>query len=209
MNNTQGCSRFDASPSSCEGAFVMGEDGAKDSCFYDSDANECRPCDANAQGDQECLNTCPVCAHDTGRTIFLGGPFSSACHNFDNSPSLCEQAFHLSPECGTLSSCWYDFDNNECRGCGFQNQVDGLCQNSCAVPECGDGAVNQSGEECDLDDIDTCVLLQPELQLAVSVRVAERRVPERIAAILLPEDADHGALREPLTSGRVPAPGAA
>jgi hypothetical protein len=105
-----GCHKFDGAQASCEGAFVFSDSLAYNSCFFDAGSSECKGCGRNNQADQECINTCPVC-RDTSRQIFLGGPGTSACSTFDNSPALCEQSFLMSGECNELASCFYDYEN--------------------------------------------------------------------------------------------------
>ena len=58
--------------------------------------------------------------------------------------------------CPALASCFYDFDNGSCNGCGPTNLQDGLCQNVCMVPICGDGAVDLGNEQCDIAEQGTC-----------------------------------------------------
>jgi hypothetical protein len=126
----------------------MSESRAYTSCYYDTDTDECRGCGPNNQANAECINSCPVCA-DPSRPIFVGGPGSSACSLFDNSPSLCEQSYHMSGQCNELATCFYDYENERCAGCGPSNEDAGLCQNQCGGPICGNGVVDQSNEECD------------------------------------------------------------
>ncbi len=143
-----GCHKFDASQSSCEGAFLMGDSGAYTSCYYDSDNSQCNGCGPNNQSNGECINSCPVCA-DPGHSIFVGGPGTSACSIFSGNPTLCEQAFHVSGQCNELASCFYDFNYGDCLGCGPYNQGTGLCGNACAGPSCGNGIIDVAGEQCD------------------------------------------------------------
>jgi hypothetical protein len=150
---SQGCSNL-STQSSCEGAFVIGDNRTSNSCAWDGGCFGCGPQNHN---DGLCSNECPTCANDPSRTIFLGGPGNGACTQFDGSPILCEQAFHLGGgDCPGIFSCFYDFDNDACLGCGQPNQASGLCTNTCAAPICGDGTVNLPGEECDGGDVGTC-----------------------------------------------------
>jgi hypothetical protein len=143
-----GCHKFDGAQASCEGAFIMGDTLAYTSCYYDAGSNECRGCGRNNQANLECINSCPVC-EDASNAIFLGGPGTSACSLFDDSPSLCEQSFLMSGECNELASCFYDYENGRCAGCGPNNKGAGLCQNECSIPICGNGILDVAGEECD------------------------------------------------------------
>jgi len=154
--NSSGCHKFDASPDSCAGAFLIGDNGIADPCYYDDDNTVCNGCGPNNQSNAACLNSCAVCQNDAARQIYLGGPNTGPCHFFDNSPVLCEQAFHLSGMCGVLSSCYYDYDYGSCNGCGPNNMIDGACDNTCQVPLCGDGGVNQPNEQCDGDNLGSC-----------------------------------------------------
>src|SRR3990172_2519092 len=67
--NNAGCHKFDGAQASCEGAFVFGDTRTYNSCYYDTNATECKGCGPNNQANQECLNTCPVCL-DTANQIF-------------------------------------------------------------------------------------------------------------------------------------------
>jgi hypothetical protein len=151
---TADCHRYDASPDSCAGAFVYDDNRVQTSCFHDG--GQCQNCDAFEQADGNCQNSCPVCGGDTSRQIFVGGPNTSACRTFDYNPSLCEQSFHLSGDCLDLTSCFYNFDFNECMGCGTSNQSAGLCSNTCEGPICGDGKVDLPDEQCDGADQGSC-----------------------------------------------------
>ena len=131
---TQACHQFDGDEASCNQAFHRDQCGNDVSCFYDG--FDCNGCGPNNQQDGACVNTCqagPVtCTNDPSRTIDAGGPQSSACHQFDGDPASCQQAFHKS-ECLNPTSCWYDFANDECRGCGPNNERDGACVNTCVA----------------------------------------------------------------------------
>jgi hypothetical protein len=118
-----------AGTANCNIAFHIGAYGVA-SCYYDADADECRGCGPNNQGEGNCVNTCAACEADASRTIFLGGPNTSACHEFDGDEASCNQAFHRDT-CGNDTSCFYD--SGECRGCGPNNQQDGVCLNTCEV----------------------------------------------------------------------------
>lgn len=151
---SSGCHRFDGNQSSCDAAFVFGDSGAYNSCFYDS--GSCSGCGPNNQANQLCINSCPTCDRAPQRQIFVGGPGSSACDIFSNSPVLCEQAFHMSGTCNEIASCFFNYDDSRCEGCGPNNQGAGLCGNVCAAPECGNGIVDQAGEQCDGADAGNC-----------------------------------------------------
>ena len=152
-----GCHKFDASPSSCEGAFIDGGNLRPTSCYYDSDLSECRGCGPQNQSDGACTNECATCDHDPSRTIFLGGPGTSACTLFDGNAFLCNQAYHLGGQCSEYSSCFYDVDSGGCLGCGPSNEAAGLCSNTCSAPGCGDNDVNHPLEQCDGPDDGACM----------------------------------------------------
>ncbi len=120
-----------AGTANCELAFHVGQYGVA-TCYYDSDADECRGCGPQNQADGNCVNTCAACAEDPSRTVFLGGPQTSACHELDGNQAACEQAFHKD-QCGHPTSCYYDVGSDECLGCGPSNLSDGLCRNTCAT----------------------------------------------------------------------------
>jgi hypothetical protein len=126
--NTQACHQFDGDPASCNLAFHRGQIGIA-SCFYDFNAAECRGCGINQGND--CVNTCaegPItCGQDPSR-VLAGGPNTQACHQFDGNQAACETRFHLDENLNP-ASCYYDPDNDECRGCGPGNF--GSCVNTC------------------------------------------------------------------------------
>lgn len=126
---TNPCHQFDGNQTSCEQAFHTGDAGVA-SCWYDTGADECRGCGPNNEG-ADCTNTCRtfICPDDPTRTIFAGGPQSSACRQFDGNQTSCEQAFHLGED--GIASCWYDSNSDSCRGCGQNNEESCLCQNTC------------------------------------------------------------------------------
>jgi hypothetical protein len=66
------------------------------------------------------------------RTIFAGGPQTSACHTFDGNQTNCEKAYHQG-DGGIVASCYYDTDDDECFGCGPNNEEAGNCTNTCPV----------------------------------------------------------------------------
>lgn len=128
---TQACHQFDGDQVSCEKAFILGESGVA-SCYYDS--GSCYGCGVNNLSNGECTNTCnpPTCPGDVTRTIFAGGPTTSACHTFDGNQTNCEKAFHQGNQ-GIVASCFYDTSIDECLGCGPSNQESGNCTNTCPV----------------------------------------------------------------------------
>lgn len=123
------CRQFDGDQTSCEQAFHATQSGGVASCFYDS--GDCRGCGGNNASDGLCTNTCAVCGQDPSRTIFVGGPNTQACRQFDGDAASCEQAFHWEAQCGESTSCYYDANDDTCRGCGQQNLNDAVCQNTC------------------------------------------------------------------------------
>jgi hypothetical protein len=130
---TNACRQYDNDQSSCEQAFHRGSAGIA-SCFYNSDEDECRGCGPANEGQGNCTNTCDpaTCAEDPSRTIFAGGPDTGACRQYDNDQSSCEQAFHRGV--AGIASCFYDSDEDECRGCGPSNERQGNCTNTCVPP---------------------------------------------------------------------------
>lgn len=91
----------------------------------------------------------PICGDciDAGRTIYVGGPGTKACHVFDRDQANCELAWHCGGS-GNPATCWYDTIGGSCNGCGPRN--DGVnCTNTCIPPPvCGNGVV-EAGEQCD------------------------------------------------------------
>ncbi len=129
---TEACRQFDADPASCRQAYHQGGDGIVSSCFETMDCVRCG--DDSSPGDPICINPCqpvPTCL-DVTRTVFVGGPGSNACQRFDNDQAGCETAFHLGGS--GVASCFYDVGDDECRGCGPDNQDDGDCTNTCVPP---------------------------------------------------------------------------
>jgi hypothetical protein len=82
------------------------------------------------------VNTCPVCAADPSRTVFAGGPGTSACQQYTGNQAACETAFHYD-QYGHPTSCYFT-DLGDCQGCGLNNFANGECQNTCVVgpPTC-------------------------------------------------------------------------
>ena len=136
--NTAACSQFDGDQPSCENAFHIGGECGVASCWYDFQSGSCRGCGPSNLDEGLCQNTCPVCEGDPSRTRFVGGPFNQGCHKYDASPASCDGAFIMSGDTRAYTSCYYDADAGECRGCGPNNQQDGSCINSC--PTCVDPA---------------------------------------------------------------------
>lgn len=130
---TAACHKYDGDPATCAQAFLRGGSGVA-SCYYDYEEDECRGCGYTNENNHACVNTCvrgvPSCDNDPSRTRFLGGPNTGACHIFDGNQAACEQSFHFD-QCFAATSCWYDANSDECRGCGPNNQQDGVCANTC------------------------------------------------------------------------------
>jgi hypothetical protein len=133
FSGSQACQALSINPTLCNKAFHIGQDGIVASCYFDVDADECLGCGRNNFESGACQNTCPVCPGNPARTDFAGFPGGAGCHKYDASPSSCAGAFIDSD--GTLkpTSCYYDSDLSECRGCGPNNQSDGACVNECAT----------------------------------------------------------------------------
>lgn len=111
--------------------------GLAASCYYhpgDGDS-PCQVCDANAQANGHCADTCggtfeaPACEDDSSRTIYLFGANLNACHVFDGDPENCEMAYHWDSGSGETASCHYD--GGSCIGCGANNWQNGTCINTC------------------------------------------------------------------------------
>ena len=132
--------QFDGDAVSCRLAFHTGQAGVS-SCFYNRGDGLCSGCGPSNEQGGSCRNSClrgpATCAADPARTIFLGGPGTSACHEFDADQASCEQSFHFDSNY-IESSCWYDSNAGECRGCGQNNEQNGECSNTCRVgpPAC-------------------------------------------------------------------------
>jgi len=141
--NTEACHQFDGDQASCEAAFHKTQCGSTASCYYDSGSDSCNGCGPQNEQDGNCQNTCEVgpfaCTQDPSRTVFVGGPNSSACHVYDGDPASCETAFHRTQN-GKAASCYYDYDSNSCSGCGPSNVGYGYCVNTCVSgpPTCAD-----------------------------------------------------------------------
>jgi len=129
--NSSACHQFDADPIACAAAYHHGSDGIA-SCYFSVTGGDCQGCGSTNQGDGRCVNSCAFgafeCEQDPSRTIFVGGPNTSACDVFTDQPT-CETAFHQSYGLRP-TSCWWDVDGERCRGCGPGNA--GKCINTCA-----------------------------------------------------------------------------
>jgi hypothetical protein len=129
---TSACHQFDGDEVSCNQAFHRDQCGNDTSCFYQF--GSCNGCGPNNESEGICKNTCeagPItCTNDPSRTIDAGGPGTGACHQFDNDPYSCQQAFHRT-DCNQATSCYYDYNNEQCNGCGPNNEFDGQCVNTC------------------------------------------------------------------------------
>lgn len=133
-SGNRACRQLDDDPAQCNLAYQRERDGRFASCFPSQLCDAC--------GDDEsgyCLNSCvppPTCVDQT-RPNFVGGPDTSACQQFDSNQAACEQAFHLGAD--GVAPCYYDADDERCRGCGLRNESDGDCTNTCiAQPTCLD-----------------------------------------------------------------------
>ncbi len=157
---TRACHQFDANPASCNLAYHQGGDGVVSSCYP---SVNCEPCGGEGEGGAHapgagaaagggaginppgddptdfCINTCvpaPPCTLDPTR-VFVGGPHTHACRQFDGNPTGCAGAYAASPT-GPVS-CFYDAQNATCEGCG-PNNVGDECTNACAPPPACVGA---------------------------------------------------------------------
>ncbi len=122
----------------CNGAFTLGNSGTA-SCFWDTSEEipSCSGCGPSNESNGLCVNTCvtPPPCDDASRTIFTGGPGSEGCRQFHNDPTSCLQAFNEGQ--AGAASCWYDAEDERCRGCGPDNANDGDCTNTCKpLPFC-------------------------------------------------------------------------
>jgi hypothetical protein len=125
------CQQFEDDVDSCEHAWHVSGNGKAASCFVDAICSGCGP---NNESDGSCTNTCGAGApkdtcDDPSRTIFAGGPGSSACHQFDGDPNSCEHAWHATSNHGAASC----FIVNACQGCGPNNEDGGRCTNTCVA----------------------------------------------------------------------------
>jgi hypothetical protein len=126
----------------CEQSFHRDNDGRSSSCWWDAGSSECRGCGPANEGDGDCTNECRmnVCAEDPTRTFAgpaFGGTSGGACRQFDGNQSACEQAFTFGND--GFASCFFD-DQDECRGCGGNNESNGSCTNTClGTPPCPGG----------------------------------------------------------------------
>jgi len=128
-SGNEACRQFDGQTTQCNQAYHRGGDGEFASCFPTQVCDAC--------GDDEtgfCVNSCvppPTCL-DQSRTNFVGGPGTGACRQFAGNQAACEQAFHLGDD--GVAPCFYDADDDECRGCGLRNESDLECVNTC-IPQ--------------------------------------------------------------------------
>jgi hypothetical protein len=137
----EACREFNDDVAQCNLAFHRSQNGQFTSCFT---THACDPCGDDDSG--FCVNSCvppPTCL-DMTRPNFVGGPGTSACRQFEDDETACNQAFHLGED--GVAPCFYDSDDGQCRGCGLNNEDDGDCVNTCiAPPPCLDMALTYAG----------------------------------------------------------------
>jgi hypothetical protein len=130
---TQACHAFDGNQSGCEDAYHLDQCFNPASCWYDPDTDSCNGCGPNNQQDGFCTNTCSSgpasCDLDPSRTIYAGGPMTSACQDIANQ-AACLATFHTG-QCGVASCYWDGFG---CAGCGPNNEFSAECFNTCEAP---------------------------------------------------------------------------
>jgi hypothetical protein len=153
------CQQFNGDPVGCESAYHFGQCGFA-SCFYDPFSQQCQGCGFNNESNGACINTCqegpePTCPGDPSRDIFAGFAGSGACGYLSYSPTLCERAFHITGN-GISASCYYDPIDEQCYGCGPNNESQGNCVNTC--PSCEGDATRTTyvghGDDFECADLD-------------------------------------------------------
>jgi hypothetical protein len=118
---SNGCQQFGGDQTSCEQAYVIGDAGPT-SCFFAN--GSCNGCGPRNLSNGDCANTCqplPVCTLEPSRTTL------SDCSDLDNDPATCAQAFEYVVGGHPIPCTVVD----KCRGCGLENQAEGLCANTC------------------------------------------------------------------------------
>jgi parallel beta-helix repeat protein len=124
--NEEGCRMFDGTDKdTCESYWHMGGRGPT-SCWWDGD--DCRGCGTQYAPYGTCTNSCVQNTCDDGSRTFVG--YGDSCRYYDNTnQATCESYWNIGAQ--GAASCWWDPSNNDCRGCGPQNELPGLCTNAC------------------------------------------------------------------------------
>lgn len=133
---TSSCGAFNGQQGACESVFVRENEFGFTSCWYNDGLDRCEDCSASDVLAGDCTNQCqapPPCPEDDTRTLFTGDARSQACRAFDGDPTNCALAYARNNE-GESVSCFYDQDEERCRGCSYGNQVDRGCSNTCSPP---------------------------------------------------------------------------
>ncbi len=123
---TQACQTLTL-PGQCSLAWHRTAANTAATCFWDG--FDCLGCGPFNEDGVTCTNTCDEVCTDPTRTVFAGGPQSSACRGFGDQ-ATCESAWHRTFY-DTAASCFWDA-GGFCRGCGPTAEVAGDCANSCA-----------------------------------------------------------------------------
>jgi hypothetical protein len=108
----------------CQQGFAADDYYSPASCFWSG--GQCRRCDAGSENGQDCTNTC--------RTIQCADPMRTTlrrCDDVGNDAGACAQTWHLAGLSGEASSCYFDNNSSQCRGCGLPNEFRGRCVNAC------------------------------------------------------------------------------
>jgi hypothetical protein len=141
-----GCRTLDGNQAACQASFQNDDPFASvetppaSSCFYLN--GRCLPCTLRAERRGACTNTClrsrPTCG-DATRTVFAGGPGSSACEQFATQGD-CLKAWHIGNlDLDHAASCYWT--GSQCEGCGLRHATMGDCTETCNGPyTCKDAA---------------------------------------------------------------------
>ncbi len=139
---TSACRQFDGNQSSCESSYALSGSFGPVSCTYDEDNDECRGCNRNRFGPEDCTNKCEApsprkTCEDETHVLFMETLDSSGCGIYNGDETSCNMAYaqrRFGSEDVELVSCFYD--SGSCRGCARNNEILRGCINTCNPPVC-------------------------------------------------------------------------
>jgi hypothetical protein len=88
-----------------------------------------------------CPRSQPGFCADPSRTLRTGGPGSEGCTTLGNDPLTCEIAW-VDGGSGA-ASCFFNESEDQCFGCGPNNERNGLCTNTCRSEDAGSATFNK------------------------------------------------------------------
>ena len=145
------CRDYDGTDeATCEGLWTASnnENVQAASCWWNDSYSECWGCGKHANND-ECVNTC---VQNTCDDVSLN--LVSSCTNYNyTDEATCEANWQIGGHGAT--GCWWRASDDNCRGCGPENEREGLCVNDC-VPfveqTCGESLIAGNSIRDAVDD---------------------------------------------------------